>query len=111
MQAGANKAAYFVANKLEDIPWQGNVASVTGTKVTIIGGTNVGLLAGMTLTLLSKGAHVVDPESNEVIGAETSEIGQVKVVDVQEKFSICVILQGGEGAKKGDLVRREPEKN
>ena len=90
MQAGANKAAYFVANKLEDIPWQGNVASVTGTKVTIIGGTNVGHLAGMTLTLLSKGADVVD---------------------VQEKFSICVILQGGEGAKKGDLVRREPEKN
>jgi curli biogenesis system outer membrane secretion channel CsgG len=110
MQACANKVAYFVANKLEDFPWQGSVASVTGAKVTIIGGTNVGLQTGMTLTLLSKGENVVDPESNEVIGAETSEIGQIKVVTAQEKFSICEIIQGGEGAKKGDLVRREPVK-
>jgi len=110
MQACANKVAYFVANQLEDAPWQGNVASVTGTKVMIIGGTNVGLTEGMTLTLLSKGADVVDPETNEVIGAETSEIGQIRVVSVQEKFSTCEITQGGEGAKKGDLVRRESAK-
>src|SRR5439155_15204457 len=85
MQACANKVAYFVSNKLEDYPWQGNVASVTGTKVMIIGGTNVGLHPGMTLTLLAKGDNVVDPETNEVIGAETSEIGQVKIVTAQEK--------------------------
>jgi curli biogenesis system outer membrane secretion channel CsgG len=108
MQACANKVAYYVANRLEDAPWQGNVASVTGTKVMIVGGTNVGLQTGMTLTLLSRGENVVDPETNEVIGAETSEIGQIKVVNVQEKFSTCEIVQGGESAKRGDLVRREP---
>jgi curli biogenesis system outer membrane secretion channel CsgG len=110
MQACANKVAYYVAHQLEDLPWQGNVASVTGTKVMIIGGTNVGLHAGMTLTLLSRGENVVDPETNEVVGAETSEIGQIKVVNVQERFSACEIVQGGENAKKGDLVRRDPVK-
>jgi curli biogenesis system outer membrane secretion channel CsgG len=110
MQACANKVAYFVANKLEDSPWQGNVASVTGTKVVIIGGTNVGLKEGMTLTLLAKGEDVVDPETNEVIGTESSEIGQIRIVTAQEKFSTCEITQGGEGAKKGDFVRRESAK-
>jgi curli biogenesis system outer membrane secretion channel CsgG len=110
MQACANKVAYFVANKLEDVPWQGSVASVTGTKVVIIGGTNVGLKEGMTLTLLSKGEDVIDPESNEVIGAETTEIGQVRIVTAQEKFSTCEVTQGGEGAKRGDFVRRESAK-
>ena len=110
MQACANKVAYYVATKLEDAPWQGSVASVSGTKVTIVGGTNVGLQPDMTLTLLSKGQDVVDPESNEVIGSETSQIGQVRVVSVQEKFSICEIVQGGDGAKTGDLVRREVAK-
>jgi curli biogenesis system outer membrane secretion channel CsgG len=110
MQACANKVAYYVSNKLEDSPWQGSVASVTGSKVVIIGGTNVGLQNGMTLTLLSKGDDVIDPETNEVIGAETSEIGQVRVVGTQEKFSTCELVQGGQGAKKGDFVRREVAK-
>ncbi len=110
MQACANKVAFYVATKLEGAPWQGSVAAVTGTKVTIIGGTNVGLQPEMTLTLLSRGDDVVDPETNEVIGAETSEIGHIKVVSAQEKFSICEVVQGGEGAKKGDFVRRDAEK-
>jgi curli biogenesis system outer membrane secretion channel CsgG len=110
MQACANKVAYYVTHKLEDSPWQGSVASVTGTKVMVVGGTNVGLKEGMTLTLLAKGDDVIDPETNEVIGAETSQIGQVRVVAAQERFSTCEIVEGGEGAKKGDLVRREAVK-
>jgi curli biogenesis system outer membrane secretion channel CsgG len=110
MQACANKAAYSVATGLEESSWQSTVASVTGSQLTITGGTNVGLQDGMILTLLAKGADVVDPETNEVIGFETSEIGQVKIVAIQETFSTCEIIQGGEGAKQGDLVRRENPK-
>jgi hypothetical protein len=110
MQACANKAAYSVATKLEESTWQSTVASVTGSQVTITGGTNVGLQEGMTLTLLARGADVADPETNEVIGFETSEIGQVRILSAQEKFSTCEIIQGGDGAKQGDLVRRENPK-
>jgi hypothetical protein len=110
MQACANKVAFYVATQLEDVPWQGTVASLSGTKITIIGGTNVGLKEGMTLTLLSRGEDVVDPESNEVVGSQTSQIGAIRVVSAQEKFSTCEIVQGGDGAKKGDLVRLEQTK-
>ena len=110
MQACANKAGYYVATRLEESIWQSTVASVAGSQVTITGGTNVGLQDGMTLTLLARGADVMDPETNEVIGFETAEIGQVRIVSAQEKFSTCEIIQGGDGAKQGDLVRRENSK-
>jgi curli biogenesis system outer membrane secretion channel CsgG len=110
MEACANKAAYYVATRLEETAWQGTVATVTDGQLTITGGANAGLTEGMTLTLLSKGADVVDPETNEVIGSEASEIGEIKVVSVQARLSTCEILRGGEGAKMGDLVRREKPK-
>jgi curli biogenesis system outer membrane secretion channel CsgG len=106
MQACANKLAYYVATQLNEAPWQGTVASVSGDSVTVIGGTNVGLREGLTLTLLSKGEEIIDPESHESAGFETSEIGQVRIVTVAEKFSTCAIIQGA-GVKQGDLVRRE----
>jgi curli biogenesis system outer membrane secretion channel CsgG len=107
MQVCANKVAYSAAMKLEEAGWQGTVASVEGTRVTIVGGTDVGLSEGMTLTLIAKGADIIDPETSQVVGFETSEIGQVKIVSTQERLSTCEIIQGGEGAKQGDLVRRE----
>ena len=36
--------------------------------------------------------------------------GSLKIVDVQPKFSNCDIVEGGQGAKKGDIVRLEPKK-
>ena len=110
MQTCANKAVYYVATTLKESPWEGTVASVADSLLTITGGTHVGLREGMTLTLLSRGTEVVDPETNELIGAETSEIGQVRIVSTQEQISTCEIIKGGEGAKKGDLVRRESSK-
>ena len=106
MQAAANKLAYYAATQLKEAAWEGMVASVSGDSVTIVGGTNVGLREGMTLTLLSKSEGIVDPETHETVGFETSEIGQVRVVTANEKFSTCAIIQGA-GAKKGDVVRRE----
>jgi curli biogenesis system outer membrane secretion channel CsgG len=110
MQVCANKAAYQAAMKLGESIWQGTVASVTGKQVTIVGGTDVGLQEGMTLTLLARGADIVDPETSQVVGFETSEIGQIKIVTTQEKLSTCEIVQGGDRVKQGDLVRRESSK-
>ncbi len=110
MQTCANKAAYYVAASLEAAPWQGMVADVTDHTITIAAGTGAGLHEGVVLTLLSRGADVVDPETKEVLGSENKEIGQVRIVSAQERFSTGEIIQGGEGAKKGDLVRRENPK-
>ncbi len=107
MKTCASKAAYFVATSLDETVWMGRVADVAERTVTIAAGTREGLREGIVLTLLSKGAEVVDPETQEVIGSETSEIGQLRITSAQEQFATAEIVKGGEGAKKGDLVRRE----
>ena len=111
MQSCANKVAFFVTAKLEDQPWQGSVAAITGSKVMINAGANIGLTSGLTLTLLSKGEAISDPDdSTSVLGYDSHQIGTLKIVDVQPKFATCDIVDGGQGVKKGDLVRLEPKK-
>jgi curli biogenesis system outer membrane secretion channel CsgG len=110
IQACANKIAYYTAIKLGDLPWQGAVANVEGSKVMINGGTNVGLKVGETLTLMSKGQPVVDPDDpDNVLGYETRRIGALRVVEVDERFSTCEIIEGGQGVKRGDVVRLSGE--
>jgi hypothetical protein len=107
IQACANKAAYAIAMKMEEIPWSGSVASVNGTRITINAGTNIGLKAGLTLKLLSKGEEVIDPDDGSSLGFGEEEIGAVRITSTQERFSICEIIERGDGVKKGDFVRLE----
>lgn len=107
LQVAANKAAYQVALQLEDLPWEGSVMKVEGKKVVINAGTNVGLKAGMTLKLLKKGEEMIDPDTNESLGFDSSENGAIKIVSVAEKFATCEIVDGGAGTKRGDIVRLE----
>jgi hypothetical protein len=99
-----------VVTKLEEIPWQGSVASVTGSKIMISAGTNIGLKTGFTLKLLAKGEEVLDPDDGSSLGFSTEETGTVRITGVQERFSTCEITDGGNGVKKGDVVRFEPQK-
>ena len=110
IQSCANKVAYAVATKMEEIPWQGSVASVNGSKIMINAGTNIGLKTGLTLKLLAKGEEVLDPDDGSSLGFQMEEIGAVRITGVQEKFSTCEITEGGDGVKKGDVVRLEPQK-
>jgi curli biogenesis system outer membrane secretion channel CsgG len=111
MQACANKIAYFVATKFEDLPWQGSVANVNGEKVIINAGANAGLKMGQILTLLSKGEPVMDPDdSTNVLGYDTRELGNVRIVDVQDRFATCEMVDKTTGAKRGDIVRIEKKK-
>lgn len=107
LQVAANKAAYFVALKLEDLPWEGAVMKVEGKKIVVNAGTNVGLKAGMTLKLLAKGEEMIDPDTNESLGFDSSEIGEIRIVSVAERFATCEVVSGGTGAKRGDVVRLE----
>ncbi len=108
IQVAANKAAYHVALQLESLPWEGTVIKVEGSKIIINGGTNVGMKAGMTLKLFKKGEEMIDPDTKESLGFDTSENGSIRVVSAAEKFATCEIVEGGAGAKRGDIVRLEP---
>ena len=111
MQVCANKVAYFASNKFEYLPWQGAVVSVDGLNIMINGGANVGLKVGQVLTLRSKGSPIYDTDDTTLLGYQSSEIGTIRVVSTQAKFSNCEIQDGGKDAKKGDSVRLIVSKN
>ena len=51
---------------------------------------------------------IVDPvDANRVTGYRTRPLGIVKIVEVRSKTATCEIVEGGEGVKKGDIVRLE----
>ncbi len=49
-------------------------------------------------------------DTREILGFDTTELGTIRITDAQEKFATCEIIEGGEGVKRGDVVRLEPEK-
>lgn len=49
---------------------------------------------GMYLSVVEQGEGFVDPDTGEVLGAEETYIGAIKIVDAKPKFSIGVILEG-----------------
>lgn len=102
IQACANKVAYHTAMKLESLPWIGSV--VSADPLAVNAGTNVGLVAGLELNLYAKGAELLDDDGSS-LGFTKKLIGRVRIVDVQERFSTCEVLEGCGGAKKGDIVQ------
>ena len=49
---------------------------------------------GMYLRIVEEGEGFVDPDTGEVLGAEETYVGGIKIVDAKPKFSIGVILEG-----------------
>lgn len=105
-----NKGAYALANSLKPRAWQGMVADIKGSKIFINAGSNRGIETGTKLTALSKGAEILDPETNQSLGHDSEVIGTLTVTSVTEKLSVAAIVQGCKGLKKGDLVELSAEK-
>jgi hypothetical protein len=109
MAAAVNKAAYWVAKKLEEKPWQGSIGQITAKGSLVINaGANIGLTKGMTLTLMSKGEPFQDPDDPSVTLYATEELGTGRITSVQPSVSIVEVVTGGKGVKVGDIVRLEP---
>lgn len=105
MQIAIDNAVEFIASKMKDLPYQGNVIKVSGDVVYINAGKRSGTDAGEVFTVYSKGEELMDPDTGEILGSEEERIGTVKVFDVKEKYSKARIEGSGAGIKKGDIIR------
>lgn len=105
VQACINKGIYKLAMWLKDRPWSGAVASVDGAEIYLNAGSNSGLKTGMELTALARGKELFDPITKESLGEKTTEIGVLRIMNVQEKYSVAEIVEGCKGLKQGDRVR------
>lgn len=100
------QASEFIAKKMEEMPYEGNVVSVSKTGQVIINrGSQFGIEAGQTFTMTTEGELLKDPETGEVLDREEGQvIGRLKVAKVSEKVSYCDVAEGEANPPPGTLV-------
>lgn len=106
-QMAIDKAVFFIASRMQNVPWAGRIVDVKPDgKVFVNAGANAGVASGDTLNVYRAGEELVDPESGMSLGSELTKIGQVQIIQVQDKFSIATAAGGG-GFQRGDVLKFE----
>ena len=109
--AAINIGVYELVKQIGAKPATGSVIKAAKGKIYL----NMGkgrVQSGERLTLLSKGESLIDPETGLDLGGDDTEIGQIQVSKVKEKFSIARAIGSIKGkVKAGDKVQsnRAPE--
>lgn len=105
VQIAIDRAVDYIAKKSEGIPWSGKVMMVKEGIVYVNSGTNAGLKEGDTFFIYNQGEALIDPDTGMELGRENKKLGQIKVSEVQEKFSKAAAVGTLAGdVNKGDLV-------
>ena len=99
-----NDAVNFIIKKMEDIPWQGCIVLAKGDTVYLNAGADSGLKVGDIMEVYQRGEELVDPETGEPLGYQTSKIGYVEITRVEEKFSTAQVIVGS-GGRRNDIVK------
>ncbi|MFA5778585.1 MAG: CsgG/HfaB family protein [Elusimicrobiota bacterium] len=86
--------------------WRGAIIKVADGSVTINGGTNADIKVNDVFKVIRKGEEMKDPETGESLGGEDSEIGEIKITEVKEKYSKAKIVDGKD-IKQNDKVEKK----
>ena len=101
-----NQATRFIALKMEEIPFSGSVISSSDNgRILINRGSNYNITPGMVLKMASAGKELIDPETGAVLGREDGKpLGNLRVDEVKDKFSYCIMESEGSLPEPGTLV-------
>ena len=100
VQMAIDRAVVYISDKLSDVPWQGKVVTIKDGLVFINAGEDTNVKAGDTFKVLREGEALIDPDTGMNLGSETTKLADVKIVEVQPKFSKAKI----EGAANGEIA-------
>jgi curli biogenesis system outer membrane secretion channel CsgG len=104
-QIAIDRAVDYITRRMQSIPWEGKVVTVNDGMVILNSGINSGLRAGDRFAIYRKGEEFIDPDTGMSLGSESSKIGEVEIVSVQEKFSRATPIAGS-GFAARDIVRQ-----
>jgi curli biogenesis system outer membrane secretion channel CsgG len=100
-----SKAVTFILQKAAAQESSLVVVKVEGDRVFINAGTNDKIRVGDVFTVYSQSEDLIDPSTGLNLGKSQGRIGTIEVIDVQEKFSIAAVKNGG-GMKRSDVIKR-----
>ncbi len=98
-----SKGVKFLIEQLEDIPWEGTVVLVKGSKIIINRGSREGVAEG-TKFRVGEIEELVDPDTGEVLDSEMTTVAELEATKVKEKITYCKALAGADQVKKGMTV-------
>lgn len=83
----------------------GKIARVDADGIYINVGAEAGVQAGQVFQVVRKGKVITDPDTGEVLGADETKVGQVKITAVKgPRLSVCSVVSGN-GFKPGDILK------
>lgn len=101
--AGVNEAVFELVKQVGTRPAEGSVIKADATEVYVnLGADQVSV--GERLTAYRKGEELIDPDTGISLGGSRSELGDLEVVRVEEKFSIARPLNVNAIPDRGDPV-------
>ena len=101
--AGVNKGIYDLIKEIGAAPASGSVVKTEGNRVWLNLGRDV-VDQGEILRVMSKGEELIDPETGISLGSSDTEVGSVRIIQLQDKFSIAQIESGSGSIKRSDRV-------
>ena len=101
--AGINKGIYELIKQIGAAPASGSVIKTEGNRVWSNVGSDV-VKVGEMLKIIRRGEDLIDPDTGISLGSSETEIGQLRVSEVSDKFSIADRVSGGSPISRGDKV-------
>lgn len=105
-QITIDQAVDYIAKKLSSLPWKGKVVTTKDGLVFVNSGKNSGVQPGAAFSVYKQGESLIDPDTGMDLGSENKKVADIKITDVQEKFSKAEVTSGKlEEISKGDIVQ------
>jgi curli biogenesis system outer membrane secretion channel CsgG len=98
-----SEAVGFLVKQIEDIPWEGSILLVKGSKIIINRGSREGVTKGMKFRA-GEIEELVDPDTGEVLDSEMTTVAELEAIKVKEKITYCKAVSGADKLKKGMTV-------
>ena len=101
--AAVNKGVFEMVKVLGSVPSSGRIVRVEESRVWI----NLGRAAvsvGDQLEATTDREELVDPETGINLGGVTTKLASLRVVEVEEKFSVAEVLSVEDVLTRGDKV-------
>lgn len=104
IEASVGKVAIAIYNDLPLV--EGYVVQVESDQVFLDLGSEKGIRKGTKCVLFKEGKEIKHPVTGEILGRKVTKLGEVVVVQVQEKLSIAKFVEGKshEKVSSGDRV-------
>jgi len=86
----------WMTGQLSNVPWRGSVLKTEGDKVYINRGSREGVSAGDEF-IVGESEHLMDPDTGEELDELVRERARLRVLQVQERTSVCSVISGNPG--------------